>query len=174
LSSNFFFSFLCYKKNNSDARALRTNLTAAGGVQTVIKAMKLYTTNKDVQIGATVVLSRVALCSDAAAIISSQGGIVACLKAMESYPLTIEVAGRGCALLCYVCLRDIRGREIMIEYGGVKTVLGCLRRWPENGEVAADAANCLAAAAWRDTKVQDQVSAASCVAPVCTFIDVRV
>lgn len=83
--------------------------------------MRLYSTNKDVQIGSMVVLSRLSLDSDASAIISSQNGVIMALKAMESYPLTIEVAGRGCALLCYVGLKDSRAREVMVEQGGVKT-----------------------------------------------------
>jgi hypothetical protein len=118
-----------------DHDASRIGITAIGGVEAVIKAMKtLPKCHEVVAVGCHVLLN-LAFCRIGKKKVAETGGIEVVLAAINNYLDSAYMCDHACTTLCCIVAGSNDNTELFIYLGGASAVAKVKRRWPGHDSI---------------------------------------
>lgn len=145
---------------NDGTGKTRESILQLGGVQTVLKAMRINLDNEWQQETGCDFLSVIATTEDGVTTIAEAGGVDAAIVAMRVH-IAYDGALRGaCSLIRSVAGHGTDKKAIVVDDGGVIAVIKAMRAHPSSPHLIATASGALGALAWRNVESKVAVAKA--------------
>jgi len=141
--------------------ANQVSFTTAGGIATVLEAMKLHASASGVQEQGCAVFCNITYNSASNRVfLAASGGIIVIIRAMRRHASVLGVQEQGCQALFFVAWSNDANRALIAAAGGIEAILDAMR-WHASAAVLQElGCRSLCTVAWNNNGNRASIAAA--------------